>query len=741
MENKIKDKCGVPGSEEKKEKPVQERIDASQDKTAVSSSSSSSMEISLDDPRLYINQQISWLKFNERVLEEALDHNNPLLERVKFLAICGSNLDEFFMIRVAGLRKQLTDGVLKPPPDGMTPLEQLKAIRKEVDTLLDKYACCWKDHMLPDLEKQGICIKRVDELDEKSGGAVKEYFERMILPTLTPLAMDLTHPFPLISNLSINLAVIVNRRNKGKRYARVKVPTHLFPRLIKVPEGENHKSGNNGAENSVTYVFLEDLIASHIDVLFHGVEVVAVYPLRITRNAEIEISLDQASDLLTVIEEGVDSRRVGFPVRMEVEESMPEQLMEIFSSNLHLGKDMVYRSGIPLGMADLWQLFEVDRQDLKDTPFLPYTPKELSDNKKILPTVAQKDYVFYHPYDSFGAILNMLKEAALDPNVLVIKITLYRIEKKSPIIDALMEARHNGKSVVALVELKAKFDEENNIIWGKALEHAGVHVIYGLEDLKVHAKMCFIVRKENNSIVQYAHISSGNYNTVTGRIYGDIGYLTTNKEICSDVSSLLNALTGYSENEEYKQLLVAPKNLRHEIIRRIDREIEKHTEKGNGRIAIKVNGLVDKDIIKAIYKASMAGVKVDLNVRGLCCLRPGIDGISHNIKVTSIVGRFLEHARIYYFRNGGEEEVLLGSADMMPRNLDLRVEILFPVPDKKIRKAIIKHMLEVHLADNVKSRRLLPDGTYERVKPKEGEQKINSQQWLIDNRGIWHETK
>ncbi len=713
---------------------------AGSEKTSAGNLEKAQPEIDLDDPRLYINQELSWLRFNERVLEEAFDEKNPLLERVKFLAICGSNLDEFFMVRVAGLRKQLTKGVLRPPADGMTPMEQLKAIRKEVPPLLEKYTACWKE-LLAELERRGIRIKRIDELDENRRLDLRGYFEQMIFPTLTPLAMDLTHPFPMISNLSINLAVIVKHGHKGRKYARVKVPTHLFPRLIKVPAENQQKLGENYAENSVTYVFLEDLIASNIDLLFPGLEVSTIYPFRITRNAEIDISVDQASDLLTVIEDSIEGRRAGFPVRLEFDESMPEQLIDMFSSNLHLGQEMLYRSGTPLGLADLWQLLELDRPDLKDAPFLPHTPQELSDQKKIFSALAQRDYVLYHPYDSFGVMVNFLKQAALDPNVLVIKITLYRIDKKSPIIDALMEARHNGKSVVALVELKAKFDEQNNIIWAKALEHAGVHVIYGLEDLKVHSKMCLVVRKENERIVQYAHISSGNYNAVTGRIYGDIGYLTTNKSICSDVTSLLNALTGYSEKEEYKHLLVAPKRLRNEILKRIEREIKKHAEKGNGRIAFKINGLVDKEIIKALYRASIAGVKVDLNVRGLCCLRPGMKGISDNITVVSIVGRFLEHARVYYFRSGGEEEVLIGSSDMMPRNLDRRVETLLPVPDKKIKQGIIKHMLEVHLADNVKSRRLLPDGTYERVKPKEGEQAINSQQWLIDNRGIWHETK
>jgi polyphosphate kinase len=402
---------------------------------------------------------------------------------------------------------------------------------------------------------------------------------------------------------------------------------------------------------------------------------------------------------------------------------------------------MIYQTNSPIGTADFWNLLSLDRPDLKDAPFLPYTPPELADEKKIFSSILQADYMLFHPYDSFGSVVNFLKRAAADPDVLVIKIVLYRIDKKSPVIDALIDARHNGKSVVALVELKAKFDEQNNIIWAKALEHAGVHVIYGLEDLKVHAKICLVIKRENDRIVQYAHFSTGNYNAVTARAYSDIGYLTTNRHLCLEAAHLLNALTGYSEKDDYKHLLVAPKKLRHEMLKRIEREIDARGKTGNGRIVFKINGLVDRDIIQALYRASMAGVKIEINVRGLCCLRPGIKGISDNITVSSIVGRFLEHARIYYFWNGGEEEVLLGSADMMPRNLDRRVEILFPVPDKKTKRSIINHILKNVLSDNVKTRILLSDGTYGRARPGENEKEINSQQWFIENRGVWNERR
>jgi polyphosphate kinase len=398
----------------------------------------------------------------------------------------------------------------------------------------------------------------------------------------------------------------------------------------------------------------------------------------------------------------------------------------------------VYQTPPPLGFVDLWQLWSLPRQDLKDIPFLPFVPPALQNEKKIFSSIKERDFALYHPYDSFVPVVNLLKEAAVDPEVLAIKITLYRVDRHSPIIEALMEARDNDKAVAATVELKARFDEENNIEWARALETKGVHVVYGLADLKVHAKLCLIIRKEKSGIVRYSHISSGNYNTNTARVYADIGYLTADKDIGSDVSDLFNSLTGYSQKEDYRKLLVAPVSMRREIIRRIDREIERHQDKGSGYIGWKLNALVDKQVIQALYRASMAGVKIDLNVRGQCCLRPGIKGISDTIRVTSILGRFLEHARIYYFRNGGEEEVLLGSSDMMPRNLQKRVEVLFPVGDKKLRSAIIKDILEVHLADNVKARYLSSDGSYRRVQPKKGEKKMNSQLWMIKHRGKWH---
>jgi polyphosphate kinase len=527
---------------------------------------------------------------------------------------------------------------------------------------------------------------------------------------------------------------VVIRDPQGKeRLARIKVPTSLFPRFVPVTgEDEDRRQAP-----SLHFVMLEDLVASNLDLLFPGMEVVASHLFRISRDADIEIELDEAEDLITAVEDGVEARRVGAPCRLEVDSSMPERLMELFAAKMGLQASMVYQTEAPLCMVDLWQLWSLNRPDLKDAPFLPTAPPALVDEKKIISAIQDKDYFLYHPYDSFQTVISLLKAASVDPDVLAIKIALYRIDKHSPIVDALIEARENGKGVAALVELKARFDEENNIVWAKALEHAGVHVVYGLVDLKVHAKLCLIVRKTKGGIVRICHLSSGNYNSSTARVYGDIGYLTAREDIGADVSDLFNALTGYSNKTDYKRLLVAPHSLKNEFIARIEREVERQRTFGDGHIALKLNALVDKEVIKALYRASMAGVKIDLNVRGMCCLLPGIKGISENITVTSIVGRFLEHSRIYYFRNGGEEDMLLGSSDMMPRNLNRRVEVLFPVLDKDIRRVILEEILKVHLADNVKARKMLPTGHYEKVEL-EGQKPVNSQELMVRNRGKWH---
>jgi polyphosphate kinase len=488
----------------------------------------------------------------------------------------------------------------------------------------------------------------------------------------------------------------------------------------------------------VHFVLLEDLVKDNLDMLFRGVRVMAAHPFRATRDAEFEIELDETSDLLTAMEEGLESRRVGEPVRLEVDEDMPDRIAYMLAEKLDLPPNLVYRSSIPLALVDLWQLHDLHRSDLIDQPFLPFVPRLLANEKTILNSIAEHDFILYHPYDSFQPVIGMLKQAAEDPDVMAIKITFYRIDSGSPLVEALMEARRNGKAVAAVLELKAKFDETNNISWARQLEQAGVHVVYGPVDIKIHAKMCLIVKRSRNGLIRLCHLSSGNYNSKTARVYGDIGYLTSDPDIAADVSDLFNTLTGYCKKEEYKKLLVSPGGIRKGMVERIEREIARHKEQGNGRLAFKLNALIDKGIIQALYRASMAGVKVDLNVRGMCSLRPGVPGISDNIRVTSIVSRFLEHSRIYYFRNAGEEEVLLGSSDMMTRNLDRRVEILFPVRDERIKQALVKDILELHLRDNVKARELLPSGKWVRVQRKDGEEAINSQEWLLAHRGEWH---
>ncbi|MHC1575612.1 MAG: polyphosphate kinase 1 [Candidatus Methanogasteraceae archaeon] len=692
----------------------------------------------LNDPELFINRELSWIKLNERILEEVHDRAHPLLERIKFLAICGSGLDEFFMVRVSGLRRQALKGALKAPPDGMTPQEQLAAIRIEVKKLLGRYSKCWNEEIIPDLLTAGITIKKVEYLDKDQRNYVRDYFDNSIFPTLTPLAMDFAHPFPFISNVCLNLAVIVRDPENGEKYARIKIPTDLFPRLVEIPDRGKKFNDETKVEKEINLVFIEDIIASEINKLFPGLTVVAIHPFRLTRNAEIKITEDLASDLLTAMEAGIESRRTGFPVRLEIDETMPDKLKKLFVRNLGLTDDLVYKVDLPLSIVDFWQFLDIDRPELKDVPFLPYTPPAFYEGRDIFSAIEKRDWVFYHPYDSFNTVVNLLKQAADDPEVLAIKTTMYRVGKKSPIIAALLHARKKGKSVTVLVELKAKFDEEKNIGWAKVLEDTGVHVIYGLEDLKVHAKILLIVRKHGDKIVHYSLVSAGNFNAVTSTTYADIVYLTASPEVGAELAEVFNLPTGYSKKKDYNHLVVAPATLRREIIDRINREIDAHKQVGDGYIAIKLNGLVDKGIIQALYRVSMAGVRINLNVRGLCALRPGVKGVSENISVTSILGRFLEHSRVYYFRNGGAEEVLIGSADMMPRNLNKRVEVLLAVPDPKLKEMIIEYMLNIHLKDNVKARRLLSDGTYELVTPGPDDERIDSQRWLIEHRGIWH---
>ncbi len=697
--------------------------------------------VDLNDPDLYINRELSWLQFNWRVLEEALDERHPLLERVKFLSIFANNLDEFFMIRVSGLRRQLAVEVLETPSDGMTPAEQLAAIRQELLPQLARHTECWRRDLLPKLREAGIRVLRYDELKRKQRKLLRRYFEREIFSVLTPLAFDPGHPFPHISNLSVNLAVVVNDPQYGERFARLKVPG-VFPRLLRIPseeKAESYESLGLMEETSTNFVWLEEVIAANLDLLFPGLEIVAAFPFRVTRDADPEIEEDEAADLLLAIEEGVRMRHFGSAVRLEVDAAMPERIRDILVSNLGLAPYQVYTVDAPIGMASLVELTKINRPDLKDPPFLPAIPSPLTTGESIFSVIRRRDILLYHPYDSFAPVVDFLHAAARDPDVLAIKQTLYRVGPDSPVVAALMKARENGKQVAVLVELKARFDEESNIGWARALERAGVHVVYGLIGLKTHAKLLLVVRREGDGITRYVHMGTGNYNDVTARVYADIGFFTSDPDIGADVSELFNALTGYSLKQKYRKLLVAPGRMRQQILSRIEREIERHRQHGNGYLAFKMNSLVDRKCIQALYRASQAGVKVDLQVRGICCLRPGVPGVSEHITVTSIVGRFLEHPRIFYFRNGGDEEILLGSADLMPRNLDRRVEQLFPVEDPGLRESLYQHILRIHLKDNMQARRLLPDGSYERLHPQEGEPELDSQLWMIEHRGLWND--
>ena len=691
------------------------------------------MVTDLEDPSLFTNREIGWVQFNGRVLEEALDYRHPLLERVKFLSIFANNLDEFFMIRVSGLRRQLESGVLAGPPDGMTPSEQLAAIRGELLPKLSAQMDCWQADLSKALREADLAVLSYDELKGRQKKLLRRHFKSEIFPALTPLAFDPGRPFPYITNLSMNLAVLVNDPVQGERFARLKVPP-AFPRLLRVPSEESADSYDSLGlvDSSNTFVWIEEVIAANLDLLFPGVEVLAAYPFRLTRDADFEIEEDEASDLSVAVEQGVGLRRFGSADRLEIDHDMPEWVRSMLAKNLQLAPYQVFTVEGPVGLADLMELTSVDRPDLKFEPFLPATPPAFRGANDLFGVIRQQDVLTYHPYDSFAPVVELVRQAAHDPKVLTIKQTLYRVGPNSPIVDALLEARENGRQVSVLVELKARFDEENNLSWARQLEKAGVHVVYGLVGLKTHCKLLLIVRRETSGIRRYVHMATGNYNPVTARIYTDFGLFTCDDEIAADVSELFNVLTGYAHQTEYRKLLVAPTTMREQFAARIDREIERHRQHGDGYLAFKMNALVDKRMIQALYRASQAGVKVDLQVRGICALRPGIAGLSENIRVTSIVGRFLEHIRIFYFRNGGDEEMLLGSADLMPRNLNRRVEVLFPVKGQLL-DLIRDSVLFVHLKDNVQARQLRADNTYFRLQPGPDEESLDSQAWMLEN--------
>lgn len=689
-------------------------------------------EIDLNDAQYYINRELSLLAFQWRVLQEAFDERNPLLERIKFLAIVGSNMDEFFMVRVAGLQQQLAAGVYETTPDGLLPADQLAEIRKQALKLVTTMRECLRNELVPALRKHGIYLLDYAALGARDKRAADRYFSEMIFPVLTPLAFDPGHPFPHISNLSLNLGVMIRDRHGKEHFARVKVPSSL-PRLINLTELT--QTTHNGHEASPTqrFVWVEQLIAANLHQLFPGMEVLEAHPFRVTRDADFAIQDIEADDLLDVIEQNVRQRRFGSVVRVTVNEEMPSALRDILIENLELERNQIYTLSGPLGLSSLMSFYrQIDRGDLKDPGFTPNIPAPLANgDDNIFTSIRREDILLHHPYDSFAPVVQFLQTAATDPNVLAIKMTLYRVGRNSPVVEALLKAVENGKQVAVLVELKARFDEESNIEWAKRLEGDGVHVIYGLVGLKTHSKIALVVRREGDGIRRYMHLSTGNYNVVTAGLYTDLGYFTCDDDIGADASDLFNFLTGYSDKRDYRKLLVAPINLREKFELLIDREIE-HAQAGRGgHLIFKMNALVDKGMIKRLYRASQAGVKVDLLVRGVCCLRPGIAGVSENITVISIVGRFLEHSRIYYFHNAGKEEIYLGSADLMPRNLNRRVETVFPVNERHLVRQIRDEVLRVQLADTAKARRLSADGTYTYVQPAPDGTPFDSQAYMI----------
>ena len=680
----------------------------------------------LSDPALYLNRELSWLAFNKRVLGEARDPEQPLLERVKFVAIAHSNLDEYYMVRVSGLQQQVASGLTDMSPDGMTSAEQLAAVRAQVGSMLSEAAGVFQDDLLPMLRAAGIEIWDFAALSRAQAQALKTYFEQEIFPVLTPLALGPGHPFPHISNLSLNLAVVVRDPELGERTARMKIPG-VLPRFV--PCSAAAPGGKPG------FVWLEQVIAANLESLFPGLQVLESYPFRVTRDADLEIQEDDASDLLQTVEQGLRRRQFGDVARLEITVAMPPRLRDLLVDNLLVDPADVYALPGPLGLSDLMQIWKGGRPDLKDPPLVPHIPPVLADpNASILDAIGAGDLLLHHPYDSFAPILDFINTSVNDPGVLAVKQTLYRVGSNSPIVKSLAAARDDDTQVAVLVELKARFDEENNIEWAKALEDAGVHVVYGLVGLKTHCKVALVVRKEQGGgLRRYVHLGTGNYNPITARIYTDLSLFTARPDIAADVSDLFNHLTGYSRQRRYRKLLVAPVNMRERLMQMIAREAEWARRGKPARLILKTNTLTDIPIIRALYAAAQAGVKIDLIVRGACSLRPGVAGVSENIRVVSIVGRFLEHSRIYYFHNGGRYQILCGSADLMRRNLDRRVEVLFPVEDAALKKQLRDDVLEPYLRDTVNAHVLQPDGSYLRLSPAPGEAPFSAQSWFLSH--------
>lgn len=698
--------------------------------------------INFSDPQYYFNRELSWLEFNRRVLSEALDSRTPLLERLKFLAIFSTNLDEFFMVRVAGLKRQAEVHVDKLTFDGRTPQQQLNEIHYSLLPMVSEQHQVFEKTLKPELVKQGIYLLNYIDLTQEQRTYLQRYFEEQIFPVLTPLAIDRSHPFPYLSNLSLNLAVVLkNPETKEELLARVKVP-QLLPRFVPLPK--NLQIQKNSQPSVWTGIALEQVIAHNLESLFPGMDIQEYHPFRITRDADLSVQEDEGDDLLLVVEQELRKRRVGGSVvRLEINPTIPSELKARLIEALELESEDVYTVEGLLNLKDLMSFMALPLPQLKDMPWTSVQPRWLRESKDVInpnsnddpekdifATVRQKDVMVHHPYQSFSrTVQRFIEQAAHDPDVLTIKMTLYRTSGDSPIINALIAAAENGKQVAALVELKARFDEENNIHWARKLESSGVHVVYGVGGLKTHTKIVLVVRQEEGKIRRYVHVGTGNYNPKTAKLYTDLGIFSSREELGADLTDLFNFLTGYSRQQSYRKLLVAPVNMREHFLGFIRREIENVQNGGTGRIVAKMNSLVDPKIIATLYEASCAGVSIDLIVRGICCLRPGVAGISDNIKVISIVGRFLEHSRIFYFYNNGEEEVYIGSADWMPRNLDRRVEAIIPVLNSDIL-IDLQEMLGIMLSDNRGAWDLQPDGQYIQRRPADKE--LSAHQILME---------
>ena len=686
--------------------------------------------IDLDSPTLYTNREISWIEFDRKVLETAEDHKVPLLDRVKFLAIFFNNLDEFYMVRVMNLQRQARSNVLPTGPDKMPPAKQLAEIRRRVGELLDEAEELWLKDLKPALEKKDVHFITYDELSGVRRRMVDKYFETEILPVLTPQGVDAGRPFPMISSRSINFVIELRStdpKDEKSYFARLKNPNNV-PRFLFVPKELSGDETINFASGEGDILMMEDLVANRMGMLFPGYKVKNYGMFRVTRNTDGEIEEDEADDLLAAVRDYVEQRRFGSIVRVELGRGMPLALQDFLISHLDVHPSQVVRLKMPLAFNDFMRLMKIDKPALKYPPFRANTPQPFEPEEDLFAEIRERDLMVFHPYDSFGCVLRFLRQAAVDPDVVAIKQTLYRCGSDSPVVQALLEARRRGKQVTAVVELKARFDEEQNINWAEELERAGVNVVYGFAGLKIHAKLCLVVRREPKGMRRYAHIGTGNYNASSAKIYTDLGLFTARDDICSDVQDLFNVMTGFGVIDNYRRIFVSPNHLRANITRLIREETEMHRANGGGgHIIMKCNQLVDQGIVRELYEASRAGVKIECVVRGICSLRPGIKGVSETISVHSIVGELLEHARIYYFEHAGEPVMYVGSADMMTRNLNGRIEVLAPVLDKKLMENILKQIVYPQLADNLHAWELQSDGGYKKIVRKAGDPAMDSQ--------------